>query len=120
MVNFVSYNKSKGKEKNKKRPSVQIAKLEKKEKLRQKKCFFCGKNGHFKKNYLKRKNWFEKRGTNLSLVCHETNLTDVPPSSWWVDSSTTIHVTSCVQGFLSSRKPNDGEKTIAMGSWKES
>ena len=82
MVNFVSHNKSKEKGKNKKRPSVQIAKPNKKEKVVQKICFFCKKNGHFKKDCLKLKSLFENRGTNLSLVYNETNLTDVPPSSW--------------------------------------
>ena len=114
---FFYHNKSKGKGKKGKRPNVQIAKSENKKNMAQNKLFFYGKNNHLKKDCLKWKNWFENTDEN----CHEINLTDVPPSSRWVDSaSATIYVIGCTQGFLSSLKPNDGEKTIAMGNWKES
>ncbi|XXG72827.1 hypothetical protein AAC387_Pa07g1837 [Persea americana] len=119
-VNFVSQNKSKGKGKGKKNVNVQEAKPNKKEKWAKKKCFFCGKNGHFKKDCLKHKSWFEKRGKTLSFVCQETNLTNIPSNSWWVDFGATIHVSGCVQGFLSRRTLNDSEKTITMGNKKES
>ena len=34
-------------------------------------CYFCGKKGHVKKDCIKRKAWFKKRGINLSFVCYE-------------------------------------------------
>ncbi|RWR73399.1 Gag-protease-integrase-RT-RNaseH polyprotein [Cinnamomum micranthum f. kanehirae] len=128
MVNFVSRSKFKSKGKGKKGTNAQATKTEnaqatkpeKKDKGIMKKCYFCGKKGHFKKDCLKRKNWFESKGKNQTLVCFETNLTDVPSNTWWIDSGATIHVSGCMQGFLSSRSPNDGERTITMGNRKES
>ena len=73
IVNFFSRNKSKWKEKGKRKGNVQEAKPNRKEKGTQKKRFFHGKNGHFKKDCLKRKSRFEKRGKNLFFVCQETN-----------------------------------------------
>ena len=47
-----------------------------------------------KQDCLKRKAWFEKKGNFLSLVCYETNLTEVPSNTWWLDSIATIHVSN--------------------------
>ena len=47
-----------------------------------------------KKDCIKRKAWFEKRGINLSFVCYESNLAEVPSNTWWIDSGATTHVTN--------------------------
>ena len=41
-------------------------------------CQFCGKSGHFQKDCLKRKSWFEKKCELNDHVCFESNLTEVP------------------------------------------
>ncbi|RVW53328.1 Retrovirus-related Pol polyprotein from transposon TNT 1-94 [Vitis vinifera] len=79
-------------------------------------CYFCGKKGHVKKDYIKRKAWFEKRGINLSFVCYESNLAEVPSNTWWIDSGATTHVTNLMQGFLTTRKPKESEKFLYMGN----
>ena len=59
------------------------------------KCHFGGKFGNFQKDCLKRKAWFEKKGKhNAYYVCFETNLTEVPHNSWWIDSRCTTHVSN--------------------------
>ena len=44
-------------------------------------CYFYGKKGHVKKDCIKYKAWFEKRGINLSFVCYESNLVEVPSNT---------------------------------------
>ena len=78
-------------------------------------CYFCGKKGHVKKDCIKRKAWFEKRGINISFVCYESNLAEVPSNTWWIDSGATTHVTNLMQGFLTTRKPKESEKFLYMG-----
>lgn len=61
------------------------------------KCFFCHTKGHQKKNCLKFMKWLEKKGTQFSLVCYESNMVDANHNTWWIDSGSTIHVTNFLQ-----------------------
>ncbi|KAF7823447.1 Retrovirus-related Pol polyprotein from transposon TNT 1-94 [Senna tora] len=53
------------------------------------KCHFCGKDGYFQKDCLKRKAWFEKKDKSSALVCYESNLAKVPYNTWWLDYGAT-------------------------------
>ena len=82
-------------------------------------CFFCKKKGHMKKECAKFKAWMSKRGLTgndfLTLVC-ESNLSEAPSSSWWLDSGATNHVAFTIQGFINRRKPNKDESKLTMGN----
>ena len=69
-----------------------------------------------KKDCIKRKAWFEKRGINLSFVCYESNLAEVPSNTWWIDSGATTHVTNLMQGFLTTKKRKESEKFLYKGN----
>ena len=73
------------------------------------------KKGHVKKDCIKRKAWFEKRGINLSFVCYESNLAEVPSNTWWIDSGATTHVTNLMQGFLTTMK---SKKVKSSSIWE--
>ena len=60
---------------------------------KEQKCFFCKKKGHMKE-CSKFFNQLDKKGSQLSLVCYESNMTDVNHNTRWIDSSSTIHVTN--------------------------
>ena len=79
-------------------------------------CFFCKKKGHVKKNCSKFKNWLDKKGTQLSLVCYESNMIDVNHNTWWIDSGSSIHVTNSLQGLHDLRKPVGSEQSIYSGN----
>ena len=57
-------------------------------------CFFCKKNGHMKKGCTKFHKWLKKKGKPISFVCYESNMVDVICNTWWIDSSSTIHVSN--------------------------
>ena len=79
------------------------------------KCHFCKKEGHFNKDCHKRKEWFEKKGMNIYVI-FESNLTEVPSNTWWIDSGATVHVSNTMQGFLTTRTILPNERYIMMGN----
>jgi transposase InsO family protein len=81
-------------------------------------CFFCGAEGHKKKQCTNYHAWRAKKGMLLALVCSEVNLTSVPRHTWWLDSGATTHISVSMQGCLSCRKPNDVERYIYVGDGK--
>ncbi|KAF3655398.1 putative receptor protein kinase TMK1-like [Capsicum annuum] len=80
------------------------------------KCHFCGKSGHFQKDCLKRKAWFEKKGKLCAFTCLKSNLTEVPYNTWWIDSGCTVHVSNTMQGFFTIQTINKNEKFAYMGN----
>ena len=80
--------------------------------------YFHKKVGHFKKECSKFVAWRIKKGTLLTLVCSEVNLTYVPSHTWWVDSGATTHVSISLQGYLWSQPSNDYERFIYVGNGK--
>ena len=80
------------------------------------KCHFCGKSGHFQKDCLKRKAWFEKKGKPMAFVCFESNLIDVPSNTWWIDSGSNTHVSNTMQGYLTTRTTEPNEAFLYMGN----
>ncbi|KAK6163517.1 hypothetical protein DH2020_000381 [Rehmannia glutinosa] len=80
------------------------------------KCRFCGKPGHFQKDCLKHKAWFEKKGMINAFVCFESNLVEVPHNTWWLDFGCTTHISNTIQGFLTTQTINPNEKYVFMGN----
>ena len=80
------------------------------------KCFFCKKKGHMKKDYFKFKIWLDKKGTQFSFVCYESNMVNVNNNTWWIDSGSTIHVSNTLQSMQNLRKPVGSEQCIYSGS----
>jgi hypothetical protein len=78
-------------------PNVQAHKNE----IDNNKCHFCRKLGHYQKDCPKRRQWFKKKGkcliTGFVSVCFESNLTEVPSNTWWLDSAATTHVSNTMQ-----------------------
>jgi len=76
--------------------------------------YFCGKSGHFQKDFLKRKSWFEKKGELNALLYFESNLTEVPHNTWQIDSGFTTHVSNTTQTFLTIQTISRNEKFVFM------
>ena len=99
----------------KKKSHVKVSQGDKKEQ-KASKCHFCRKEGHFQKDCLKRKAWFEKKGKYNIFVCFEPNLIVVLNNTWWLNSGATTHVSNTMQGFLTIRTINPNENFLFMGN----
>ncbi|KAJ4728701.1 Retrovirus-related Pol polyprotein from transposon TNT 1-94 [Melia azedarach] len=95
-AHLTSHPKDKGKRKKKDKDDADTAPQKKQQKKSNDSegndCFFCGAEGHKKKqctNYLA---WRAKKGMLLNLVCSEVNLSLVPGHTWWIDSGATTHI----------------------------
>ena len=80
------------------------------------KCFFCKKKGHVEKEYTKFKNWLDKKDTQLSLVCYESNMIDVNHDTWWIDFGSSIYVINSLQRLQDLRKLVGSEHHIYSGN----
>ncbi|KAK3039644.1 hypothetical protein RJ639_027235 [Escallonia herrerae] len=79
-------------------------------------CHFCKDKGHMRKERHKFREWLEKKG-NLSIcVCYESYTIDTPLNTWWVDTGATVHITNSLQGFLSVKKLNKGDRNVLVGN----
>jgi len=81
-------------------------------------CFFCKKLVYIKKKCTKYHAWRAKKGIFFTLNCFEVNLVSVPKNTWWLDSGATTHISISMQGYLSYRRPSDGERCIFVGDGK--
>jgi hypothetical protein len=75
------------------------------------KCRFCKKFGHVQRDCHKRRAWFEEKGKPSAYVCFESNLTEVPSNTWWIDSGSIVHVSNLMQGFLTIQTLNQNESS---------
>ena len=72
--------------------------------IKENKCFFCKRKGHVKKDCPKFKTWLKNKGNLSSFVCYESNMVNVNINTWWIDSSSTIHIANSLHGIQNPRK----------------
>ncbi len=85
------------------------------------KCFHCNVDGHWKRNCpsylesLKNKKDTLSEGM-LDLLVIETNLTVSSTSSWVIDSGSSAHLCTTMQGLKESRRLAEGAVTLRIGN----
>ena len=80
-------------------------------------CLECKKTGHYKKDcpvFLKK--IMAKKGNNIVSFVNESLYTQFSKSTWWIDSGATVHVANSLQGFLSTRTTQRGERCIEVAN----
>ena len=90
----------------------------KKKAAEKKKYFHCNSDGHWKWNcpqYLATlKN--KKDGLSGGMLIIESNLTVSSASSWILDSGSSAHLCTSMQGLKESRRLRDGDMILRIGN----
>ena len=60
--------------------------------------FFLQEKGHIKKECSKYKDWVEKKGYLVYLVCYESNMVDIFHNIWWIYYGFTVHISNIMEG----------------------
>ena len=58
----------------------------------------------------------EPTGNDSLAFVYESNLSEAPSSSWWLDSDATNHLAFTIHGFINRRKPNQDESRLTVGN----
>jgi hypothetical protein len=80
------------------------------------KCHHCKKHGHMRQDCKKFKDWLAKKGNDFNSMICESLLVDIPLNIWWVDTGAFVHITNSLQGFLSVRMLQKGERKFKVAN----
>jgi hypothetical protein len=82
-------------------------------------CLYCKENGHYKKNCPEFLKYLLKNGNDQVTFIDESLFLEFFTSTWWIDSSTTIHVANSLQGLSIRRKLAKGQRSIRVANGVE-
>ena len=81
------------------------------------KCFYCGVEGHWKRNCTKYLSGLKnKKKGKYDLLVLETYLVEDDTSAWIVDSGATNHICCSLQTLSSSTPLQQGDVSMRLGS----
>jgi hypothetical protein len=72
-----------------------------------------------RKDYKKFKDWLAKKGNDFNFMIYESFLVDIPLNIWWVDTGASVHIMNSLQGFLSMRMLQKGERKLKVANGLE-
>lgn len=81
-------------------------------------CFYCGKDGHWKRNCQKYLNTLKNQpseGMDHALIL-KTNMSVSSASTWVLDSGASSHICNSMQDLVGSRRLSKGEVTLRVGN----
>jgi hypothetical protein len=77
-------------------------------------CKWCFKRGHYQKNCIEFLKHLNRESENHVTFVDESLFLSYAKLTWWIDSGATIHVANSLQGFVTRRVLQRGERSIRI------